>query len=71
MPGKKIDLRESIKRERSEPKLISKSFKETEEKKEGQKEIKSEQPFDIQLKIKSTDEIIKLDVKNVELSMTE
>ena len=71
MPSKKIDLRESIKRERSEPKLISKSFKETEEKKEGQKEIKSEQPFDIQLKIKSTDEIIKLDVKNVELSMTE
>ena len=71
MPSKKIDLRESIQRERSEPKIKSKPFEETEEKKEEQKEIKSEQPFDIQLKIKSTDEIIKLDVKNVELSMTE
>jgi hypothetical protein len=57
MSGKKINLRESIQRERSEPKIKSKSFNETVEKKEGQKEIKSEQPFDIQLKIKSTDEI--------------
>lgn len=71
MPGKKIDLRESIQRERSEPKIKSKSFNEPAEKKEGQKEIKSEQPFDIRLKINSTDEIIKLDVKNVELGMTE
>lgn len=71
MPGKKIDLREAIKRERSEPKIKSKSFKETTEKKEGQKEIKSEQPFDIQLKAKSKDEITKLDVKNIELGMTE
>ncbi len=71
MSGKKIDLREAIKREFSEPKIKSKSFNETVEKKEEQKEIKSEQPFDIRLKKESTDEIIKLDVKNVELGMTE
>jgi hypothetical protein len=71
MPSKKIDLRESIQRERAEPKIRSKSFNETVEKKEEQKEIKSEQPFDIRLKKESTDEIIKLDVKNVELGMTE
>lgn len=71
MPSKKIDLKESIQRERSEPKVKSKSFNETVEEKEGPKEINSEQPFDIRLKKKSTDEIIKLDVKNVELSMTE
>ncbi len=71
MPSKKIDLRESIQRERAEPKIKSKSFNETAENKEGQKEIKSEQPFDIRLKKESTDEIIKLDVKNVELGMTE
>jgi hypothetical protein len=71
MPSKKIDLKESIQRERTEPKIKSKSFNETVEKKEVPKEIKSEQPFDIQLKIKPTDEIIKLDVKNAELGMTE
>jgi len=71
MPSKKIDLRESIQREREEPKIKSKSFNKTAEKKEGQKEIKSEQSFDIRLKIKSADEIIKLDVNNVELGMTE
>lgn len=71
MPSKKIDLREAIKRERSEPKIKSKTVKETGEKKEGQKEIKSEQPFDIRLKTGSADEITKLDVKNVEVGMTE
>jgi hypothetical protein len=71
MPSKKIDLRESIQKELSEPKIRSKSHKEPEEKKAEQKEIKSEHPYDIRLKATSSDEIIKLDVKNIELGMTE
>lgn len=71
MPSKKLDLRKAIERERSEPKVKSKPYREPAEKKEEPKEIKSEQSFEIRLKKESEDEIIKLDVKNVELGMTQ
>lgn len=71
MPSKKLEVRQAIERERSEPKVKSKPSRELVENKASPKKIKSEKSFEIRIKKKSEDEIIKLDVKNVELGMTQ